>query len=173
MMPTKGIAPMHKTLLCTGLLAALTATAQAGPLEIHGMGISRDLSCHGQDVDITGNANQINLSGQCGVVVVHGSEHEVSLGDAAALEVSGVDNQVRAGTLSRLIVATGGNRIHATLQAKQPPAQVEVTGSENVLELQFDGPAKVDLSGVEHQLHWRGQDPVIETTGSGHRIERR
>lgn len=164
---------MHKMLLCAGLLAVLTPTVQAEPLEIHGIGMSRDLPCHGRDVDITGNANQVSLSGHCGVVVVHGSEHEVVLGEAAALEVSGVDNQVRADTLGRLVVATGGNRVHAALLAKKQPAVVEVTGSENILELQFDGPAKVDLSGVEHQLRWRGQDPVIETTGSGHRIERR
>jgi len=164
---------MHKTLLCSGLLAALSVPVHADPLTIHGADISRELPCHGRDVDITGSGNRIQLRGDCGAVVVHGSDHQVTLENAAALDISGVDNQVRAGTLGRLVVATSGNRVVATLRAAEQPAEIEVTGAEHVLDLRFDGPAKVDLSGADNQLDWQGQEPLIETVGVGHRIGQR
>lgn len=163
---------MRKMLLFAGLLAA--STVQAASLDIDGIGVSREVPCQGQDVDITGNANQIRLTGPCGRVRVHGSQHQVSLDTAAALEVSGIDNQVRAGAVAQLSVQTSGNDIQATLLAAgNTQAAVEVTGANQVLELTFTGPAKVELSGAEHRFTWAGDEPLFEISGVDHRIERR
>ena len=45
---------MNKTLIAGFLLAGTATLAQAEPLNIEGIGLSRDVSCKGQDVNISG-----------------------------------------------------------------------------------------------------------------------
>ena len=76
---------MNKTLIAGFLLAGTATLAQAEPLNIEGIGLSRDVSCKGQDVNISGNANVIHLKGDCGAVLVYGSEHKVTLDTARSV----------------------------------------------------------------------------------------
>lgn len=152
----------------------LAGAAHAQPIELDGIGLSRDVPCAGQDVNITGNANRIHLTGDCGAVEVYGSEHEVSLESATALAVLGVGHVVEADTVGRLTVATSGNRVHTAIAAAgEQPAAVEVTGAEHELELRFTGPVQVSVDGADTRLRWSGDDPTLSSSGSGHQIERR
>ena len=80
---------MQKLMVVGALCATLATTVQAETLELDGIGNSRDVTCKGQDVSITGNANHFRLSGDCGKVEVHGSAQVVSIGKVASLEVTG------------------------------------------------------------------------------------
>lgn len=157
-----------------GLLAAmaLASLAHAEPLNIEGIGLSRDVSCRGQDVNITGNANVIELSGDCGAVLVYGSQHKVTLDTARSLSVSGAEHEVVAKRVNALSVDTTDNQVRATVAGGEQPAVVEVTGADQVLDLQFDGPVKLDVSGSEQQVRWRGDEPEVQMSGIDNKVER-
>ena len=167
---------MHKHMVRIGLLATLNIAAAhaAEPLELDGVGISRDVPCNGRDVNITGNGNHIRLTGDCGAVSVYGSQHRVTLDSAENLGVSGIDNQVVAkGHVGGLVVDTSDNRVEATIKAATPPARVQVDGAEQVLQLKLESAVEMEINGADHQLDWSGEEPAISTSGAGHRIERR
>jgi hypothetical protein len=163
---------MNKTLI-TGLLLAGSATlAQAEPLNIEGIGLSRDVSCKGQDVNISGNANVIHLTGDCGAVLVYGSEHKVTLATARSLTVSGAEHEVVAERVNALSVDTTENQVRTTVAGGEQPALVEVTGADQELDLQFDGPVKLDVSGTNQQVRWRGEEPEVQMSGIDNQVER-
>lgn len=163
---------MNKTLI-TGLLLAGSATlAQAEPLNIEGIDLSRDVSCKGQDVNISGNANVIHLKGDCGAVLVYGSEHKVTLDTAKSLTVSGAEHEVVAERVNALSVDTTDNQVRATVAGGEQPALVEVTGADQELDLQFEGPVKLDVSGTDQQVRWRGDEPEVQMSGIDNKVER-
>ncbi|AGA84679.1 DUF3060 domain-containing protein [Stutzerimonas stutzeri] len=150
----------------------LAGAAHAQPIELDGIQLSRDVPCLGKDVNISGSANKISLTGECGVVQVYGTEHEVSLATASALEVSGIDNSVTATAVGRLLVDTNQNRIRTKVVGHGQTAIVEVSGGEHELELEFDGPAQISLDGIDNKLKWSGDEPALSTSGIGHQIDR-
>lgn len=166
---------MHPTFFAPALLAGLLASAavQAAVIELDGIGLSRDVPCNGQAVNISGNGNRIQLTGDCGAVEVYGSDHQVSLQRAAALTVSGAENSVQADTVGRLSVDTNRNRVRTAIVAGAEPAAVEVSGAEHELELRFDAPAQVSVEGADNRLLWQGQEPQFAVGGVDQRIERK
>lgn len=157
-----------------GLLAGMTITAlaQAEPLTIEGIGLSRDIACKGQDVNITGHTNTIELTGDCGAVLVYGSEHKVTLQTARSLTVSGAEHEVVAERVNGLDVATTDNHVRATVAAGEQPARVKVQGAEHELDLQFDGEATLEVSGTDQQVRWSGDEPAVHMSGIDNRVER-
>mgnify|MGYP007008292321 CR=1 FL=1 len=55
---------MHKVWIAGAMLAVSLGTAQAQALDLHGIGVSRDVPCKGQDVIVTGNGNQFRHFGE-------------------------------------------------------------------------------------------------------------
>lgn len=164
---------MHKSFLYSGLLAALAVVnVQAASLEVNGSGLVQNLPCTGQDVSIGGNDNQIRLSGQCGAVLVQGWDLQVSLDKAHSLRVNGVNIQVRVERTDSLSVDGSSNQIRATLSGGEPPSVASVAGAEHLLDLHFNGPARIELGGMDHRLDWHGHEPVIEASGVRHQIDR-
>jgi hypothetical protein len=164
---------MHKVMAVSVICAALATTAQAATQELHGIGNSRDVTCKGQDVSITGADNHFRLSGDCGRVEVHGSKHVVSLDNAAGLEVTGAGNEIQAGRLGGLDVDGADHRITAQVQGDgQQPAQVVLYGASNVLTLELQGPVQLEVNGISQQVTWQGDDPDVETSGIDHRLQR-
>ncbi len=157
-----------------GLLAAmaLASLAHAEPLNIEGIGLSRDVSCKGQDVNISGNANVIHLKGDCGAVEIAGSEHKVTLDTAKSLSVSGAEHEVAAERVNALSVDTTDNQVRTTVAGGEQPALVEVTGADQVLDLQFEGLVKLDVSGSDQQVRWRGDEPEVQMSGIDNKVER-
>ncbi len=164
---------MHKVMAVSVICAALATTAQAATLELHGIGNSRDVTCKGQDVSISGIDNHFRLSGDCGRVEVHGSKHVVSLDNAASLEVTGGENQIEAARLGGLDVDGADHQITAQVQGDgQQPAQVVLYGGGSVLTLDLRGPVRLEVNGSDQQVTWQGDDPEVETSGFNHRLQR-
>lgn len=157
-------------MLVASLLMAGAAHAQ--PVELDGIELSRDVPCLGKDVNISGNANKISLTGECGVVQLYGTDHEVNLDTASSLEVSGIGNHATATSVGRLLVDTNKNRVHTEVAGHGKTATVEVSGAEHELELKFAGPALITLDGIDNQLKWSGDEPTFSTSGVGHQIDR-
>ncbi len=164
---------MNKTLMAGLLLAGTATLAQAEPLNIEGIGLSRDVSCKGQDVNITGNANVIHLSGECGAVLVYGSEHKVTLDTAKSLTVSGAEHKVIAERVNALSVDTSNNQVRTAIIAGEQPAVVTVEGAEHELDLQFEGQAKLNVTGVSQQVRWSGDEPEVQLGGIDNKVERK
>lgn len=157
-------------MLVAGLLLANAAVAQ--PIELDGIKLSRDVPCLGKDVNISGSANNITLTGDCGVVQVYGTDHEVSLATASALEVSGIGNSVTAKSVGRLLVDTNQNDIRTKVIGDGQTAIVEVSGAEHELDLVFDGLAQLTLDGIDNKLEWSGDEPAMSLSGVGNQIDR-
>ncbi|MCW2290035.1 hypothetical protein M2262_000085 [Pseudomonas sp. BIGb0408] len=164
---------MNKTLMAGLLLAGTATLAQAEPLNIEGIGLSRDVSCKGQDVNITGNANVIHLTGECGAVLVYGSEHKVTLDTAKSLTVSGAEHKVIAERVNALSVDTSNNQVRTAIIAGEQPAVVTVEGAEHELDLQFEGQAKLNVTGVSQQVRWSGDEPEVQLGGIDNKVERK
>ncbi|KIP96307.1 MULTISPECIES: DUF3060 domain-containing protein [Pseudomonas] len=164
---------MNKTLMAGLLLAGTATLAQAEPLNIEGIGLSRDVSCKSQDVNITGNANVIHLTGECGAVLVYGSEHKVTLDTAKSLTVSGAEHKVIAERVNALSVDTSNNQVRTAITAGEQPAVVTVEGAEHELDLQFEGQAKLNVTGVSQQVRWSGDEPEVQLGGIDNKVERK
>lgn len=164
---------MHKVMAVSALCAALATTVQAATLELHGIGNSRDVTCKGQDVSISGADNHFRLSGDCGRVEVHGSKQVVSLDNAVSLEVTGGGNQIEAARVGGLDVDGADHQITAQVQGDgQQPAQVVLYGASNVLTLELQGRVRLEVNGSKQQVTWQGDDPEVETSGFDHRLQR-
>lgn len=79
-----------------------TASAPSGPapsagqpITVSGVGADRTVACTDGDVMISGVDNTVALTGRCARVEVSGIENRVSIEEAAAIVVSGLDNEVR------------------------------------------------------------------------------
>ncbi|GLX15744.1 hypothetical protein Pstr01_39830 [Pseudomonas straminea] len=157
-----------------GLLAgmALTALAQAEPLNIEGIGLSRDISCKGQDVNISGNANVIHLKGDCGAVEVSGSEHKVTLGTAKSLSVSGAEHEVVAERVNALSVDTLNNQVRTAVVAGEQSTPITVAGTGQKLDLRLEGETRLDVSGIEQQVRWSSDEPQVQLSGADNKVER-
>jgi hypothetical protein len=59
------------------------------------VGADRTVACTDGDVMISGVDNTVALTGRCARVEVSGIENRVSIEEAAAIVVSGLDNEVR------------------------------------------------------------------------------
>ncbi|WP_070884748.1 DUF3060 domain-containing protein [Pseudomonas sp. D1-3] len=165
---------MNRMQKAGALLAAiaLASLAQAEPLNIEGIGLSRDVSCKGQDVNISGNANVIHLKGDCGAVMVYGSQHKVTLDTARSLSVSGAEHEVVAERVNALSVDTTENQVRTTVAGSDQAALVEIAGADQELDLQFEGPVKLEVGGTNQQVRWRGEEPEVQMSGIDNKVER-
>jgi len=114
----------------------------------------------------------IHLKGDCGAVLVYGSEHKVTLDTARSLTVSGAEHEVVAERVNALSVDTTENQVRTTVAGGEQPALVEVTGADQELDLQFEGPVKLDVSGTNQQVRWRGEEPEVQMSGIDNKVER-
>ncbi|KQQ20134.1 hypothetical protein ASF53_23705 [Methylobacterium sp. Leaf123] len=154
------------------ILAAAMAPlgiAQADELTIQGIGISRDIDCHGKDVGVYGAENEIALTGQCGLITVHGSKHKVSFEEGRALLVSGMDNTVKGGKAQDVTVSVAQNVVTATLGGGSAPGRLDMSGANNRVSLILAGPTRLAVNGVDHLVEWTRSEgaPNPEVTASG------
>ena len=163
---------MHKVWIAGAMLAVSLGTAQAQALDLHGIGVSRDVPCKGQDVIVTGNGNQFRLTGDCGQIEVNGSDQQVSFGKAAGLVVTGSKNRIEGERVTSLEVSGSEHQVETEVHGNdQQPVQIAIYGDSNVLELDLDGSTQIEVNGLNQQLTWSGDEPQIETTGVEHRIK--
>ncbi|OLU23263.1 hypothetical protein BVH03_23900 [Pseudomonas sp. PA15(2017)] len=157
-----------------GLLAAmaLASLAHAEPLNIEGIGLSRDVSCKGQGVNISGNANVIHLKGDCGAVMIYGTEHKVTLDTAKSLSVAGAEHEVVADRVNALSVDTLDNQVRTAVIAGEQPALIAVAGAEHQLDLRLEGETRMDVSGIDQQVRWSGDEPQVQLSGADNKVER-
>ncbi|MCP1548081.1 MULTISPECIES: DUF3060 domain-containing protein [Methylorubrum] len=154
------------------ILAAAMAPlgiAQADELTIEGVGISRDVDCHGKDVGVYGAENEIALTGRCGLISVHGSKHKVSFEEGRALFVSGMDNTVQGGRAQDVTVSVTQNIVTATLGGGSPPGKLDTSGANNRVSLVLAGPTQLQVNGADHVVEWTRSEgaPNPEVTASG------
>jgi hypothetical protein len=162
------------------LLAALILTpslAYAEEISIAGVGQSRDFTCNGEDVAITGQGHTVALKGRCGAIGVHGSGHTVSFEASTSLAVSGAQNKATGGSTGNVTVETAENTVSARVHTGEMPAVIDVSGADHMIELELTGPAKIEVGGVKNTLNWTAaaavKAPSISTSGVENRIVRR
>lgn len=162
-------------LLATIILAPTLACAEE--ISIAGVGQSRDFTCNGEDVAITGQGHTVELKGSCGAIGIHGSGHKVSFEDSTSLAVSGAQNKASGGSTGNLTVETAENAVSTKIHGGETPAVIDVSGVDQMIELELTGPAKIELGGAKNSLSWTAaaevKAPSISTSGVENRIIRR
>ncbi|WP_341669432.1 DUF3060 domain-containing protein [Alcaligenes sp. SDU_A2] len=161
---------MRTVLLCALLSGMAVGTAQANALELDGINVQRTIPCQGRDINISGNANKLQLTGPCGRVDVAGSEHVITLERANALDIGGIEQKISAASVGGLIVSGSGHRIQSAVQGA-PLAAIEIDGEGHALELDLRGPSTLTIAGIGQRVDWSGTEPTISTSGADHRIE--
>lgn len=143
--------------------------ARADELTIEGVGISRDVDCHGKNVGVYGAENEIALTGKCGLISVHGSNHKVSFEEGRALSVSGIDNTVKGGKAQDVTVSVTQNTVTATLGGGTAPGRLDTSGANNRVSLVLAGPTRLAVNGADHVVEWTRSEgaPNPEVTASG------
>lgn len=156
---------------------ALVVPAAAAEIQVEGARMSRDFACEdGQDVAISGAGHKVVLTGRCGAINVHGSDHTLSFETAGELVVSGVANKVEGGTIGGLVVETAKNQVKATMKAAET-AKVDVSGADQTLELTLAGATQIDVQGAKNAVTWQAESgvkaPSVSAGGVDNRISRR
>ncbi|MEQ9885243.1 DUF3060 domain-containing protein [Pectobacterium zantedeschiae] len=154
-------------------LLTFTASVYAAPIELEGSGLTRDIPCNGNDVRISGNSNNIALTGKCAAISIMGSEHNVTFDTATSLTVTGSEIAVTGQSTGDLIVAAYKNTIHTHIIADDRPVKVNVTGTEHHLDLDFNGPAVVSFNGISNRLSWGGTEPRFSSSGANNVIKQK
>ncbi|WP_158673610.1 DUF3060 domain-containing protein [Bosea sp. FBZP-16] len=168
---------MKPTLSILLVVLAAPTLAVAGEISIAGVGQSRDFTCNGEDVAITGQGHTVELKGSCGAIGIHGSGHKVSFEDSTSLAVSGAQNKANGGSTGSLTVETAENTVSTKVHAGETAAEIDVSGADHTIDLELTGPAKIEVGGVKNSLSWTAaadvREPSISTSGVENRIVRR
>lgn len=150
-----------------------TSAAVAEELAIEGVNIERSVACNGQDVGIYGSGNTIDLTGDCGAVIVHGDSHTVTFETAAGVTISGTDHTVSGGNAGALSVETTGHTVTATIAGSAHSA-VTVDGTDQTVDLTFAGPSTLTVGGADHKVRWTlagdASAPKVEITGANNSV---
>ncbi|MCY9847943.1 MULTISPECIES: DUF3060 domain-containing protein [Pectobacterium] len=152
---------------------AFTASVYAAPIELEGIGLTRDIPCNGNDVNISGNGNNIVLTGKCADISVAGSEHNITFDTATSLTVTGSEIAATGQSTGDLTVAAYKNTIRTHILSEDKPAKVNVTGTEHHLDLDFKGPAIVSFNGISNRLSWGGTEPKLSSSGANNVIKQK
>ncbi|MDH7795309.1 MULTISPECIES: DUF3060 domain-containing protein [unclassified Beijerinckia] len=172
---------MKSLLLAVVAVSVFAPVAFADELKIEGVGINRDIPCNGQDIGVYGAKNKITLTGQCNKIVVHGSNHKVSLERGTDLSVSGADNAVTGGTVSSLNVEVAKNTVAVTIQPidgkNNVKSLVDVSGAEQKLNLVLAGASELKVDGADQKVEWSlaggAPDPSISSSGVNNSIQKK
>ncbi|MBN3256300.1 DUF3060 domain-containing protein [Pectobacterium brasiliense] len=152
---------------------AFTASVYAAPIELEGIGLTRDIPCNGNNVNISGNGNNIVLTGKCATISVAGSEHNITFDTATSLIVTGAEIAATGQSTGDLTVAAYKNTIRTHIFSEDKPAKVNVTGTEHHLDLDFKGPAVVSFNGISNHLSWGGTEPKLSSSGANNVIKQK
>ncbi len=173
-----------RLILSIALLAALPAsafaqvsdTAKPEEVVIEGVGLTRTVPCDGLDVGVYGANNQIDLTGTCGQVVVHGDGHTVHVEDANTIAISGIGHTVNADKVATLSVDTTENTVNATIESADDQATVSINGAEQTANLTLKSKATIDVQGTEQVVNWElaegAPEPRIDIGGIDNAVNR-
>lgn len=144
-------------------LAPIAATsAFADPLNMEGMGLSRDIPCDGSDVGVYGANNTIHFTGTCKNIVVDGSGQTVTFEKAADLVVAGIKHKVTGGEVANLRLDGSETQLTATVKPAGEAGAVEVAGIKQKLQVTLAGPVTLTAQGFDHAIEWSKASGVPE-----------
>lgn len=169
--------PFRFTCLSIALLALSALPALSEPLTIDGTGISRDVHCAGNDVEIYGANNTIKLTGKCASVMVGGVQQTVDIAaHAGKLDVSGSGHKI-AGAASALVLNGDNSTLVLALGGAETEADADIAGDQHMVELTLQQPAKLDVQGLNQQVTWtlapNTPEPKISISGADNKVERK
>lgn len=169
--------PIRYCLASALVLAPLTASA-AETLHITGVGSERDIACEdGQEISITGAGHKLTLTGGCGAVEIRGRGHTVSFETAQSLYVSGIGSSATGRSVTKLTVDATRNRVVTAVKASEGPAEIEVAGADQQLDLRLGSAATVSVHGTRNRVQWEPaagvKPPAVSISGIENKVARR
>lgn len=145
---------------------AIPATAAPTAASMQGAGSLTDpasgAQCGGKDVRITRDDFQLVLEGDCGEIVITGSNGSLNVDKARAIRVEGSHVTVLNSKADALTVTGSSNTLNMT-----EVAEAVVEGDDNGLLGQHYG--KVVFRGQGNYVNTDNQ-PQLEDTGSGNKV---
>jgi len=144
------------------LSLAWPALVHAAEVTVEGVNLERTVPCNGQDVGIYGSGNSIELTGDCGAIIVHGNGNSVTFENGASLTITGIDHAVQKGIVGALIVDGKGNIIDVSVENEGEGARVVISGAEHDVTLNLVSAADLVVNGLKHRVRWAILDDVPE-----------
>lgn len=170
------VSPFRLLVPVLGLFVLSAAPALSEPLTVDGSGVSRDIHCAGDTVEIHGANHTIRLTGTCASVVVGGLEHTITIEQAGKLEVSGSGHKI-AGAATGLVLDGDKSAVAVTLAGKEAEAAVAIAGGEHTVDLTLQGATRLEVQGVEQQVTWTlaagTPEPKVSISGADNKVERK
>jgi len=159
-------------LIALAALSPLAATAEE--LTVEGADLQRAIACDGEDVGIYGADNQIDLTGNCGNVLVYGSKHVVTFEHAASLTVSGMNHITTGGDVAKLIVDTADSTVTVTIDGKDAAGAIDVSGTGHKVKLNLVSASTLEVAGSDQSVEWtiaKGiKQPKVQMSGVGNKV---
>lgn len=166
---------MVAALACT--LGWLPGPTNAEPLSVTGKGVTRDVHCDGEPLEIAGFQHVLTVRGTCESITISGNGNRVDFETAGRLQVQGFQQQVSGGRAGDLEVSGHGNQLDATIgdvavmpadgdeveaKGRSRGAPVQIQGVKHVVTLRLELPVRLDVAGAENRIEWQAGPGVPE-----------
>lgn len=119
-------------------------------------------SCAGQDLHITRDAFNLVIEGECGQIVVTGSQGAINVDRAAAIRVDGSHVTVLNAHVGEVVVTGHDNTLNLT-----NAGTLTLEGDRNMILARELGP--VAISGKDNTVN-PDNAPALDDTGTGNRL---
>lgn len=161
-----------KSALVSIFLAALIASpVVAAEIAIEGGEQQRSVSCDGQDVLIHGFKHNIELSGECGAIVIQGKNQTVTFEQATSLVVGAFESIVTGGLVGDVAISHGANTVEVNVSG----GEAVIHGFKHNVFLKLSGATVINVSGAESSVRWSLEEgvppPTTNISGFANSIE--
>jgi hypothetical protein len=93
-------------------------------------GVTKDITCTGEDVSVGGSENKITIRGRVGRLEVKGATNEIRVENAGIIDIKGVENRIRwSGSEPK--VNNPGNENQVLVDVPNPKPQAQASANTN------------------------------------------
>ena len=93
-------------------------------------GVTKDITCTGEDVSVGGSENKITIRGRVGRLEVKGATNEIRVENAGVIDIKGVENRIRwSGSEPK--INNPGNENQVLVDAPNPKPQAQASANTN------------------------------------------
>ncbi len=122
--------PEHQSTPVAVSIPASTPVPSGKAVHLDETGITKDITCSGEDVSVGGSENKIVIRGRVGRLEVKGATNEIRVENADVIDIKGVENRIRwSGTEPK--VNNPGNENQVLVDAPNPKPKAQASTNAN------------------------------------------
>ncbi len=180
--------PAFRTMIATVTACSLVwplVPAHAEPLSVTGRGVTRDVHCNGDALQIAGFEHVLTVSGSCESITISGRSNRVDFETAGRLQVQGFQHQVHGGRASNLELSGRDSQLDMVIGAVEVAsaaadqgsrAEVQIQGHKQAVTLRLEALIQLRVAGADNRIEWRSAadvpDPHVRIQGLRQTVRR-